>query len=139
MLLKLSDVGVPTRYFSNMQQTGIIFPPYSHDMKLDSRHELTVDDLCTSTGRNTTTMGSVGIDSTQCPFRADECKFFACRITLVCPCVGVHRKILPASSSLFLQKCPASLARLTWMVCEMKSRCPYSCCFVVIASRICSI
>ena len=34
------------------------------------------------------------------------------------------------SSSLLLQQCPACLVRLTWMVCEIGGRCPYSCSLV---------
>ena len=34
------------------------------------------------------------------------------------------------SSSLFLQQCPASLVRLTWIVFVMGGRWPYSWCFV---------
>ena len=54
----------------------------------------------------------------QCPHRTDV---FAGWPTLVCPCVGVHRRITLMSLSLFLQQGPACLFHLTWMVCEMGS------------------
>ena len=34
------------------------------------------------------------------------------------------------SLCLFLEQCPACLVRLTWIVCEMRGRWPYSSCFV---------
>ena len=52
------------------------------------------------------------------------------RPALVCPCVGVHEKISLMNSSLLLQQLPACLARLTWIVCEMGGKWPYSHCFV---------
>ena len=42
------------------------------------------------------------------------------------------------SSSLLLQQCPACLVRITWIVLVIGSRWSYSCCFVGVASRICS-
>ena len=44
--------------------------------------------------------------------------------------VGVHRSTLFMSSLLLLQRCPACLVRLTWIVFVMGGRWPYSCCFV---------
>ena len=46
------------------------------------------------------------IDSTQCSHRADKCEFL-----LVCLFVGVHRRTLLMSLSLFLQSCTVCLAR----------------------------
>ena len=46
------------------------------------------------------------------------------------PFVGVHRGISLMSSSLLLQICPAYLVRLTWIVFVMRSRWPFSWCFV---------
>ena len=46
------------------------------------------------------------------------------------PYVGVHRSTSLMSSSLLLQQCPACLARLTWIVFEMRGRWPYSWCLV---------
>ena len=47
--------------------------------------------------------------------------------TLVCPCVGVHRRTSLVSSSFLPQQFPACLI---WMVCKMRGKWPYSCCFV---------
>ena len=47
---------------------------------------------------------------------------FAGQLTLVCPCLRVHWRILLMSLSLFLQQCPTYLAHLSWMVCEMKGK-----------------
>ena len=46
------------------------------------------------------------------------------------PYAGVHRSTLLMSSSLLLQQCPAYLVRLTWIVCVMEGRWPYSWCLV---------
>ena len=46
------------------------------------------------------------------------------------PYVGVHRSTSLMSSSLFLQRCPACLVRLTWIVFVMGGRWPYSWCLV---------
>ena len=45
------------------------------------------------------------------------------------PCEGVHSRSL-LSSSLLLQKSPAFLVRLIWIIFVMGGRCPYSCCLV---------
>ena len=50
--------------------------------------------------------------------------------TPACPCGGVHWRTLLMSSCLLLQQCPTCLVPLIWMVVEMGSKCPYSCCFV---------
>ena len=50
--------------------------------------------------------------------------------TLTCPCAGVHKKMFLMSSSLLLQQCPACLVCLTWVVCKMGGKWPYSFCFV---------
>ena len=52
------------------------------------------------------------------------------RTALARPYVGVYRSTSLMSSSLLLQKCPACLARLTWIVFVMGGRWPYSWCFV---------
>ena len=44
------------------------------------------------------------------------------------PYAGVHRSISPMSSSLILQRCPACLVRLAWIVFVMGGRWPYSWC-----------
>ena len=46
------------------------------------------------------------------------------------PYVGVHRSTSLMSSSLLLQKCPACLVRLTWIVFVMGGGWPYSWRFV---------
>ena len=46
------------------------------------------------------------------------------------PYVRVHRSTSLMSSSLLLQRCPACLARLVWIVFEMGGRWPYSWRFV---------
>ena len=53
------------------------------------------------------------------------------RQTLARPYVGVHKRMLLMSSSLNSpQKCPASLVRLTRIVCPMGGKWLNSCCFV---------
>ena len=42
------------------------------------------------------------------------------------PYVGVHRSTSLMSSSLLLQRCPACLVRLTWIVIVIGGRWPYS-------------
>ena len=46
------------------------------------------------------------------------------------PCARVHKRTLLMSSSLLLQQCAASLVHLIWIVCDMRGKWPYSCCFV---------
>ena len=46
--------------------------------------------------------------------------------TLVRPYGGVHLRTSLTSSSLFLQQSSACLVRLTWMVCQMGNKWPYS-------------
>ena len=41
------------------------------------------------------------LDSLQSPHRPDECKFLAGRSTMVCPCVGVHKRTLFMNPSVF--------------------------------------
>ena len=41
-------------------------------------------------------------DSTQCPHRADDCKFFSGWPTALCSCVGVHMRTLLMYLSLFI-------------------------------------
>ena len=66
------------------------------------------------------------------PVSAQSCciKVLAGRSTFVRPCEGVHTSIWLMSLSLLLQKCPACLVRLTWIVFVMGCRWPYSCYFV---------
>ena len=63
------------------------------------------------------------------------------------PYVGVHRSTSFMSSSLLLQKCPACLVRLTWIVFMMGGWWPYSwyfagCCrqdvFILLATFLCN-
>ena len=54
--------------------------------------------------------------------------------TLMHSCVVVHRRTSLMNLSLLFHQCPAYLVYLTWIVCEMRVKLPYSCCF----SRICS-
>ena len=54
----------------------------------------------------------------------------ASRSTFPRPYVGVHRNTSLMSSSLLPQQCPASLVPLTWIVFVMRSRWPYSWCFL---------
>ena len=46
------------------------------------------------------------------------------------PYAGVHRSTSLMRSSLLLQKCPACLVRLTWIVFVMGGRWPYSWCLM---------
>ena len=52
---------------------------------------------------------------------------FLGRLTL---CVGIHRRTSFINLSLLLHQCPAYQARLTWMVCEIGGKWPYSFCSV---------
>ena len=49
---------------------------------------------------------------------------------LVCPSVGSQKRTLLMSLSLLLQEYPTWLVHLTWIVCEMCSKWPYSDCFM---------
>ena len=53
-------------------------------------------------------------DCIWCSYRVDV---LAGGPTLVCPCVGVYKRTLLMSLSIFHQKCLACLGHLTWMVC----------------------
>ena len=62
----------------------------------------------------------------------------------MCPYVGVHKRTSLISLSLLLQHCPVHLAHLTLIVCEMRGKWPYNCCFVRchvqdLLKRACSI
>ena len=46
------------------------------------------------------------------------------------PCAGVHRRRSLVSTSLLLQECPACFLRLTWIVCMMGGKWPYTCCLL---------
>ena len=72
-----------------------------------------------------------------CPCRADV-NVLVGRLTIARLLVRFHRRTLVMSSSLLLQHCPPCLVHLTLMICEMGDRWPYSCCFVDVATRICS-
>ena len=54
----------------------------------------------------------------------------ASRTSLVPQCVKVHLRMSLMSSSLFLEQRPAYLVHLTWMICEIEWKWPYSSCFV---------
>ena len=49
--------------------------------------------------------------------------------TSISPSIGVHARTSFMSFYLFLLQCLAYLDHLTWMVCAMGSKWPYSCCF----------
>ena len=68
---------------------------------------------------------SSSLDSIQCLHRADQCNFFADWSTLMCPCVEIHWKMLLISWSILYLLWPACFAHLTWMVCEMDSKCKF--------------
>ena len=51
-----------------------------------------------------TSSGHHSLDGIQCSYNVDECKFL-----LVCPCVGVHRKMLITCSYLLHQQSPTYL------------------------------
>ena len=55
--------------------------------------------------------------------------------TQMCPCIGVHQRMSIMSLYLLLQQRLAYLVRLIWMVYEMGSKWPYSCCFVFKTAR----
>ena len=57
-------------------------------------------------------------------------KIFANYSTLVYPCIGVHRRTSLMSWPVLLQQYSVYFARLTWMVCEIRNKWPYSYCFV---------
>ena len=60
--------------------------------------------------------------------RAAVCMFELDVLPLFCE--GVHRSTSLTSTSLLLQQCPLSLARLILIVFVTGGRLPYSCCFV---------
>ena len=55
------------------------------------------------------------------------------------PYVGFHMSTSLMSLSLFLQRCPACLVHLTWIVFLMGGRWPYSCGLWGVATRTCSV
>ena len=57
----------------------------------------------------------------------------------LCPYEVVHRSMSLMTSSLLLQLCPACLVHLNLIVFVMDGMWPYSCCFVGVASRTCSV
>ena len=69
------------------------------------------------------------LDSIQCPQKTDE-YVFTDQPTLVCPCVGVHKRMLLLSLCKTLKHCSACLAPLTWMGCVMWGKQQYNCHFV---------
>ena len=70
--------------------------------------------------------------SGQHPVSSHSCWMYvrADRPAFARPCVGVHKSTSLMSSSLLLQRCPACLARLTWIVFVIGDRGPYSWCLV---------
>ena len=66
------------------------------------------------------------------PVSSHSCCMYvrAGRPALAWPYAGVHRSTSLISSSLLLQKCPACLVRLTWIVFVMAGKWPYSWCLV---------
>ena len=76
------------------------------------------------------------LDSTQCPHRADGCKSLMVAQHCYRPCVGVHRRSLFMSSSLFLLCGPTFLLyRLGWFVrCQLSG---HNCCLGRGAPWIC--
>ena len=65
---------------------------------------------------------------------------FAGQLALVCPCVGVHWRMLLMSLSLLFQQCPTYL---TWIVCQMGGKWPYNCfvecCIRDLLKKTCSL
>ena len=60
-------------------------------------------------------------------------------LTLVCLWVGIHWRMSLIGLSLLLQQCLACLIHLTWVIYEIRGKCPYSCFFWGgAAPRICS-
>ena len=81
-----------------------------------------------------------GTSSRLYPISAQSCMYvLAGRPPFVRPCEGVYRSILLMISPLLLQQCLACLVRLTWIVFVIGGRGSYSCCFVGVASRNCSL
>ena len=55
------------------------------------------------------------------------------------PCKGFHKRTSLLSSSLLLQQCPACFVHHIWIILEIRGKCPDSCLFGGVASRIRSI
>ena len=70
---------------------------------------------------------SLGKSSRLHSVSTQSCKYL---LTLVCPCIGVHKRMSFMSLSLFTQQCPVCLVCFTSMVCEMDGKWPYNYCFV---------
>ena len=66
------------------------------------------------------------------PISSHSCWMYVCagRPAFAQPYVGVHKSTSLTSSSLLLQKCPACLVHLTWIVFVIGGRWPYSWCLV---------
>ena len=77
----------------------------------------------------------MALDSTQYPHRANGCKFL-----LVSQHWGVHVYVGTGEHCLWICPCFSSrcLVHLTWMLCEMRGKWPYSCCFLGATFMICS-
>ena len=73
-------------------------------------------------------------DYIMCLYRAVVDRFYLLRW-----CQVVYRRTSLMHSFLLLQQCPACLVRQIWMVLEMGSWWPYSCCFVGSWFEVCSI
>ena len=75
---------------------------------------------------------ALGRSSGQHPVSSHSCWMYvrAGRPAFARPCVGIHKSTSLMSSSLLLQRCPACLVRLTWIVFVIGGRWPYSWCLV---------
>ena len=75
---------------------------------------------------------ALGRSSGQHPVSSHSCWMYvrAGRPAFARPCVGVHKSTSLMSSSLLLQRCPACLVRLAWIVFVIGGRWPYSWCLV---------
>ena len=62
--------------------------------------------------------------------RSELTDIFAGQPALICQCVGVHYGTSLLSSRLLLQPRLAYLAQLIWVVCEIRGKRQYSCCFI---------
>ena len=49
------------------------------------------------------------LDGIQCSCEAGKCRFFSAQSTLVCPCLGFHRRMLLMILSSLFQQCPSKM------------------------------
>ena len=89
-------------------------------------HQVTLKARISLTLSSYSSLSSIAL----CPVYKAVVAVLAGRTTLAHPCEGVHRRMILISSSLLLQRCPAYILRLIWMVLEIGGKCPYNCCFV---------